>query len=165
MSAQLLVISCGGTFDKAKFTRAGKFVCGAPQATAILSQAAVLNEHCEVLSLLRKDSLDMDDADRQLVLNTVLAQKQQHIVVIHGTDTLLTTAQLLDGNCAAKTVVLAGAMRPAVFTASDAAFNLGFALGAACCQPTGVWVAMHGRLWTPGQVAKDTAQMRFIDRD
>ncbi len=165
MNDQLLVISCGGTFDKAKFTKTGKFVCGEPRATDIFSQAQVPSERYVVLSLLRKDSLDMDDSDRELVASTVLAQPQQKIVIVHGTDTLIDTAQLLAARCTTKTVVLVGAMRPAVFADSDAAFNLGFALACASIQPPGIWVAMHGQLWAGDQVRKDLKRMRFVNRN
>ena len=162
MTAAILVLSCGGTFDKSKFTRTGKFVCGTPQALELLAQAGVEPQQYTVLSLLRKDSLDMDDADRALVVATVQQATAPRIVIVHGTDTLVTTAQALHETAPTKTIVLVGAMRPAVFSGSDAAFNLGFALGIATTQPAGVWVAMHGRLWPADGVRKDADGLRFV---
>lgn len=159
----VLVISCGGTFDKSKFTRGGKFVCGDPAAAGLLADAGVAAGQCRVVALLRKDSLDMDDADRERVLATVTAAPESRLVIIHGTDTLTDTARFLAGKVAGKTVVLVGAMRPAVFTGSDAAFNLGYAVAVAAERAPGVWVAMHGKTWPAGRVRKDTDPYRFVD--
>lgn len=163
MSTGLLIISCGGTFDKAKFTRAGKFVCGDPAASQLLTGAGVDAAACRVESLLRKDSLAMDDADRAAVLAAVTAAPEHHVVIVHGTDTLVETAASLDGAVGDKTVVLVGALRPAIFTDSDAAFNLGYAIAQAQVREAGVWVAMHGRTWRAGEVRKDTDAYRFVD--
>ena len=164
MSDKVLILSCGGTFDKSKFTRSGKFVCGEPAATQLLNLGGVDSKNYEVRSVLKKDSLDMDDQDRQLVLDTVVKAKQTKIVIVHGTDTLVTTAQLLAKKVKKKTVVVVGAMRPAIFTGSDAAFNLGYALAHAQVAKNGVWVAMHGKIWAANKVTKDTKKYRFVDK-
>ena len=158
----ILILSCGGTFDKSRFTRSGKFVCGDPLASRILEGSGAEDLH-EVGSVIKKDSLDMDDADRDMVREAVAGAAQKRVVVVHGTDTMVTTARHLDGAAPGKTVVLVGAMSPAVFRDSDAEFNLGFALGYAASAPAGVWVAMHGRAWLASEVRKDTDKMRFVD--
>lgn len=163
MSAPFLIISCGGTFDKSRFTRSGKFVCGDPMASAMLKAAGIDAKHCEVQSLMKKDSLDMDDADRNLVRRAVIDASQDRIVIVHGTDTLVQTALALENATPDKTVVLVGALSPAIFTGSDASFNLGFALAVACGWPPGVWVAMHGHVWPSSKVQKDTKIQRFVD--
>lgn len=161
----VLLLCCGGTFDKSRFTRSGKFVCGEPAARALLRAAGV--ERVRLLSVLRKDSLDMDDADRELVAEKLLADGGRSAVVIHGTDTMVETAMHLRrrlGEAPRQTVVLTGSMRPAVFAGSDAAFNLGYACACAQLRPPGAWIAMHGRCWPAERVRKDRRRMRFTAR-
>lgn len=162
MSA-VLILSCGGTYDKSKFTKDGKFVCGDPAATKLIAEADVDVDEVTVESLMRKDSLDMDDADRAALVTAITDASQARIVVVHGTDTLVQSAQTVAQANIAKTVVFVGAMRPAIFTGSDAAFNLGYALAQVQLRETGVWVAMHGRCWRHDQVKKDTQIYRFVD--
>lgn len=161
----VLLLCCGGTFDKSRFTRTGKFICGEPAARALLRGAGV--ERVRLLSVLRKDSLDMDDADRELVAERLLADGSRSAVVIHGTDTMVETAMHLRrrlGAAPRQTVVLTGSMRPAVFAGSDAAFNLGYACACAQLRPPGAWIAMHGRCWPAERVRKDRRRMRFTAR-
>ena len=158
----LLLLCCGGTFDKSRFTRSGKFVCGDPAARRLLREAGVAR--VELLAVLKKDSLDMDEADRELVAAKLLASRQRAAVVVHGTDTMVETALHLRrrlGPEPRQTVVLTGAMRPAAFAGSDAAFNLGYACACAQLRPPGAWIAMHGRCWPAERVRKDRGRMRF----
>ena len=111
---------------------------------------------------MRKDSLDMDDEDRRQVAEAVGAAAGKRIVIVHGTDTMETTARALAVKNFAKTVVLTGSMRPAVFSHTDADFNLGFALGCAAVLGTGVWIAMHGEIFPAAEVTKDASRMRFV---
>ncbi|MCY4325915.1 MAG: asparaginase domain-containing protein [Betaproteobacteria bacterium] len=160
MSAPILVLTCGGTFDKNRFTKDGKFVCGSTEVERILADTGVAAVECE--EIMRKDSLDMDDEDRSKVAATVAGAASKRIVIVHGTDTMEATARALAVKNFAKTVVLTGAMRPAVFAHTDADFNLGFALGCAAVLGTGVWVAMHGEIFPAAEVTKDVDQMRFV---
>ena len=163
--APLLIISCGGTFDKSRFTKSGKFVCGEPAAHSMLKAARISTDHCEVRSLMKKDSLDMDDADRNAVKKAIIEAPQDRIAIVHGTDTLVKTARYLVGAAPKKTVSIVGAMNPAVFTGSDASFNLGFGLAVALGWPSGVWVAMHGGVWEPSKVQKDPKRQQFVNKN
>ena len=160
MSSRLLVLTCGGTFDKSRFTREGRFVCGSSQTGRILAGAGAEAVDCE--EIMRVDSLDMEDEDRGRLVDAVAAAAHQRIVIVHGTDTMELSARSLAAKSFAKTVVLAGSMRPAVFTHSDADFNLGFALGCASVLGTGVWIAMHGEIFAAAEVTKDRDRMRFV---
>ena len=60
-----------------------------------------------------------------------------------------------------KTIVLTGALNPARFRDSDAVFNIGCAVGAVQCLPAGVYIAMNGKAWDPGNVRKNRRQNRF----
>ena len=161
MSKTLVLMTCGGTFDKSRFTRVGKFVCGAPQAKRIMAGAGLSAKVARIVKIMNKDSLDMDDADRAQVVAAVRKETARRIVIIHGTDTMALTGRLLAQEIRTKTVILTGAMLPAVFSGSDADYNLGFAMGSALNQPAGVWIAMHGTLFAATKVVEDRARGRF----
>ncbi|HEX7130351.1 MAG TPA: asparaginase domain-containing protein [Rhodanobacteraceae bacterium] len=155
----LTVITTGGTIDKVYFDAKSDYQIGAPQIGEILSQLGVAFEF-EVIPVLRKDSLDMDDTDRAAIRQAIERQPHRHVLVTHGTDTMVETARALDG-IQGKVIVLTGALNPARFQGSDAVFNIGCAVGAVQTAADGVWIAMNGRVWDPRRVRKNRAANRF----
>jgi L-asparaginase len=117
-----------------------------------------------VIPIIRKDSLHITDADRELVRAAIAAQPAKHVLVTHGTDTMVDTAKVL-ASIPGKTIVLTGALNPARFRGSDAEFNIGTAVGAVQSLPPGVYVAMNGRIWDPLRVRKNVAANRFESLD
>ena len=156
---QLCIITTGGTIDKIYFDDKSDYQIGAPQIGEILAQIGVAFRF-EVIPILRKDSLHLTDDDRRLVRDAIARQPQRHVLVTHGTDTMVETAQALTG-LGDKVIVLTGALNPARFTGSDAVFNIGCAVGAVQALPAGVWIAMNGRVWDPAKVRKNRAANRF----
>ena len=156
---QLCVVTTGGTIDKIYFDDKSAYQIGAPQIGEILKQLGVAFEF-EVIALMRKDSLHMDDADRDLVRRTIAAQPHRHLLVTHGTDTMVETARAL-ASITDKVIVLTGALNPARFQGSDAVFNIGCAVGAIQALPDGVYIAMNGRVWDPARVRKNREANRF----
>ena len=156
---QLCIITTGGTIDKIYFDDKSDYQIGAPQIGEILAQLGVAFRF-EVIPVLRKDSLHLTDDDRRLVRDAIARQPQRHVLVTHGTDTMVETAQALAG-LGDKVIVLTGALNPARFTGSDAVFNIGCAVGAVQALPAGVWIAMNGRVWDPAKVRKNRAANRF----
>jgi L-asparaginase len=159
MLQHLTIVATGGTIDKIYFDDKSAYQIGAPQIGEILKQLGVAFEF-EVIALMRKDSLHMDDADRDLIRRTIAAQPHRHVLVTHGTDTMVETARALAG-VAGKTIVLTGALNPARFQGSDAVFNIGCAVGAIQALPDGVYIAMNGRVWDPARVRKNREANRF----
>ena len=159
MLSHLTIVATGGTIDKIYFDDKSAYQIGAPQIGDILKQLGVAFEF-EVIALMRKDSLHMDDADRDLIRRTIAAQPHRHVLVTHGTDTMVETARALAG-IAGKTIVLTGALNPARFQGSDAVFNIGCAVGAIQALPDGVYIAMNGRVWDPARVRKNRDANRF----
>lgn len=159
MLQHLTIVATGGTIDKIYFDDKSAYQIGAPQIGEILKQLGVAFEF-EVIALMRKDSLHMDDADRDLIRRTIQAQPHRHVLVTHGTDTMVETARALAG-IASKTIVLTGALNPARFQGSDAVFNIGCAVGAIQALPDGVYIAMNGRVWDPARVRKNREANRF----
>jgi len=153
------IFTTGGTFDKIYFDAKSEFCIGDPIAAALLEEANV-NFDYDIEPLLKKDSIDMDATDRALIRNAVANVNNDRILITHGTDSMVETAQaLLDTG--GKTVVLFGAMQPARMRYSDAMYNLGFACAAVQLLPRGVHLAMNGQVFDPRKVAKNRAQNRF----
>jgi L-asparaginase len=149
----------GGTIDKVYFDAKSEFEVGPPQVSELLADANVTFEF-EVESILRKDSLDMTEADRALILERVGADPAAHIIVTHGTDTMILTALALK-NIAGKTIVLTGSMQPALLRVTDAGFNLGTAVAAVQTLSPGVYLAMNGQIFNPDRCRKNVAEHRF----
>jgi L-asparaginase len=109
----------------------------------------------EVRTLMMIDSLEMTEADRQLILQNCRSAGEERIVVTHGTDTMTDTARVLGEAGLSKTIVLTGAMVPYAFGSSDGLFNLGSALSFVQSLPHGVYVAMNGRCFAWDDVVKN----------
>lgn len=155
----LCIVTTGGTIDKIYFDDKSDFQIGDPQIGDILEGIGVAFRF-EVISLLRKDSLHIGSTERELIRRTIEAQPSSHVLVTHGTDTMVETARALNG-IADKTIVLTGALNPALFKGSDAVFNIGCAVGAVQSLPPGVYIAMNGRIWNPANVRKNRDANRF----
>jgi len=152
-------LTTGGTIDKVYFDAKSEFQVGPPQVTEMLRDVNVQFAH-ETESILRKDSLEMTDADRALIRERVAADACERIVITHGTDTMVQTALALR-EIPGKTIVLTGSMQPARFRATDATFNLGTAVAAAQSLPAGVYIAMNGRIFDPAHCRKNVAHHCF----
>lgn len=158
---KLKIFSTGGTIDKIYFDKKSQYEVGDPQAASVLERANVVIEF-EVQSILRQDSLDITAEDRRLIRQAVESCPEKHIVITHGTDTMIDTAKALDA-IAGKTIVLTGSMYPARFHESDAVFNLGCAVIAAQTLAPGVYIAMNGRIFDPTRSRKNVEMNRFED--
>ena len=156
---ELLIVTTGGTIDKVYFDDKSDYQVGEPQIGRILKELGVAFRF-NVIPILRKDSLHIDAGDRELMRATIAAQPARHVLITHGTDTMVETAKVL-ASLTDKTIVLTGALSPARFRGSDAEFNVGCAVGAVQSLPPGVYIAMNGRVWDPAKVRKNVAANRF----
>jgi L-asparaginase len=156
---KIRILTTGGTIDKVYFDQKSTFQVGEPQILEVLREVNVTVPYA-LTPLLRKDSLELTDTDRQLIRAAVAAAEEAHILVTHGTDTMVETARALQG-IEGKTIVLTGAMQPARFRQTDAVFNIAAAFTAVQLLPPGVYIAMNGRLFDPEQVRKNVAANRF----
>jgi len=159
MISKLLIITTGGTIDKIYFDDKSDYQVGEPQISQILHDMHVAFDF-EVTALMRKDSLHIGDRERALIRATVEASLNNHILITHGTDSMKQTAEALAG-IEGKTIVLTGALNPARFRDSDAIFNIGCAVGAVQSLEPGVYIAMNGKVWLPGEVRKNVRANRF----
>lgn len=159
-SDPILVLTTGGTIDKAYFDALSEYQI-TDSVVGRLLQIARVRVPFTIVEIARKDSLDLDDADRERLVAAARDAAATRIVVTHGTDTMTTSAAVL-ANVPGKTIVLVGALMPARFGESDAMFNLGMAF--ACCQmaPPGIYITMNGTVFAADKVIKDRSAGAFI---
>jgi L-asparaginase len=148
------VFITGGTFDKTYDEISGQLLFRDTHIHEML-QLGRCRLDLAVRTLMMVDSLEMTDADRQLVLENCRSAAEERIVVTHGTDTMTDTARVLGEARLPRTIVLTGAMVPYAFGSSDGLFNLGSALSFVQALPHGVFVAMNGRCFAWDDVAKN----------
>lgn len=158
-SPQIVFITTGGTIDKVYFDASSRFEVGETVVEKILREGGV-TVGFEVVPLMRRDSLEMRDADREAIRAAVSVREESQVVVTHGTDTMVETAAALAG-IPGKTIVLTGALSPARFQASDAVFNIGLAVAAVQTCPPGVWIAMSGQVFAWDEARKNRGLNRF----
>lgn len=156
----LRIIATGGTFDKHYDEIDGSLGFGKGHLPQVIQRARItVPIQLEQLPFL--DSLDMHDADRQRISASCLRADETSIVIVHGTDTMRETAEVLGAAQLPKTIVLTGAMVPYEVKNSDALFNFGFACGIAQVLPPGVYIAMNAKIFTWDDVKKNRAQGIF----
>ena len=144
---KIVFVQTGGTIDKdyPKAEKGYAFEITEPAVKRIL-QKANPNFDYEIIPLLKKDSLDITDEDRNKIHQTCQKTNSNKIIITHGTDTMIQTAKKLS-NIKNKTIILTGATKPEKFTDSDASFNVGTAIGAINIPSKGVYIAMNGRIY------------------
>jgi L-asparaginase len=117
------------------------------------------------VQLMNKDSLDMTEADHDLIARTAvqLSEAYDGVVVVHGTDRLTVSGdRMLEVGTIKAPIVLTGAMRPYELRSTDAVQNLTEALVAVQILTPGVYVVMHNQVLSFPGVAKDHERGTFV---
>jgi L-asparaginase len=161
MTQPILVLTTGGTIDKNYFDALSEYQITDSGIPALLKEARVALPF-RVVELMRKDSLELTEADRALIAAAAREAAESRIVVTHGTDTMTETAKVRAAEVPSKTIVLTGALSPARFSETDAHFNLGMAFACAQVAAPGVYIAMSGEVFDGLKVKKDRAAGKFV---
>lgn len=159
---KLLFIQTGGTIDKdyPHNTKGWAFEIDEP-ATRRLLELLDPSFAFEIITACKKDSLELDESDRQTIVELIQQHFADAYIITHGTDTMLDTAAYLASHVEGKKIVITGAMRPQRFTNSDAPLNLGSAIGAVACLPEGVFIAMHGVVKLFNEIKRDLTTGKY----
>jgi L-asparaginase len=153
---QIQVYVTGGTFDKEYNFITGELYFKDTHLNSMFERGRCTLD-IDVKTLMMVDSLEMTDADREIIAYTCKNAKVDKIIITHGTDTMVKTATFLANANIDKTIVITGAMIPYAFgTSSDGFFNLGSALAFVQCLPKGVYISMNGRFFNWDNVRKNT---------
>jgi len=157
----ITILVTGGTISKSYDEISGELIFDEDSIKKMLSQSRV--DGIEIEYLFFKDSLDLNDSDRELILKKVLQLQSDKIIITHGTDTMSKSAEKLS-SIKNKTIILTGAMIPFAFKNSDALFNLGTAFGGISTLKQGVYIAMNGTIFSWDSVKKDKKMGRFVTK-
>jgi L-asparaginase len=159
----ILILTTGGTIDKIYFDAKSTYEVGPPNISELLAELNLAISY-RIVSVLRKDSLDLTDEDRQLIYTQAADAEETRILITHGTDTMVETGAALQA-ITGKTIVLTGALQPALFKTSDALFNIGCGLAAVQTLTSGVYIAMSGTIFDCARVRKNHQTNRFEPLD
>jgi L-asparaginase len=159
----ILILTTGGTIDKEYFDALSRYQITDTMVSKMLTVARVTHPYT-VQEVMRKDSIDMTDEDRSLIVERVASASATRIIITHGTDSITKTALALS-KCRHKIIVLTGALAPARFSESDAAFNLGMAFAAVQTASAGVYIAINGSVFRGDEIVKNRELGRFVRID
>ena len=168
---RIAFVQTGGTIDKeypqSTHGYAFEIAGDCPAARRVLKDAShvPLGFHAEFHEVCRKDSTELEDRDRAKLASTLANDVATNkIIVTHGSDTMIETAEFLsrDHRLVEKTIVLTGSMRPQKFRDTDAAFNIGVAVGSVHVLPAGVYVAMGGAVISHERCRRDMKTGAFV---
>lgn len=164
MTPPIRLFVTGGTFDKEYDEIHGRLQFGDTHLPEMLDMGRCRLD-VNVRTLMMVDSLEMTATDRDMIARNCRDVPERHIVITHGTDTMVETARVLANGVPEKTIVLTGAMIPIAFGSSDGLFNLGGALTAVQVLPPGVYIAMNGRIfpWDDVRKNRDTGVFEPLD--
>ena len=156
------VFITGGTFDKEYNFITGELYFKDTHLKEMFDRGRCTLD-IDIKTLMMIDSLEMTDDDRDIIIHNCKKAKHKSIIITHGTDTMVKTAErIADANIDGKTIILTGAMVPYAFgTSSDGFFNLGSALAFSQALPSGVYIVMNGRYFDWKNVRKNRQTGNF----
>ncbi|MCT4613944.1 MAG: asparaginase [Marinifilaceae bacterium] len=153
---KILFIQTGGTIDKdyPHTTKGWAFEFGEPATKRILEKLNPSFKY-KIITCAQKDSLEITNQDRQIITDAIKQQDYNKIIITHGTDTMIETAEYLAKNINDKLIIITGAMRPERFYNSDAPINLGSAIAAANILKEGIFISMHGIVKSHSEIKRN----------
>lgn len=154
------IFSTGGTFDKEFNEITGELFFKKTQLYELLEMGRSKLD-IKIETLMMVDSLKMSDTERQYIVDKCKKEKTHKIIITHGTDTMVKTAELLATQIKDKTIILTGAMIPIKFGSSDGLFNLGSAMSFVQVLEPGIYITMNGRYFNWDNVRKNKVQGIF----
>ncbi len=158
---KILFLSTGGTFNK-HYSEASGAIAIDTEASTLQELARKWRTQFNILCIIGKDSLEMDEGDRALLLETLRQSDACDIIVIHGTDTMDRSAQVIAEAKLPKRIVLTGAMTPYRVDKVEATANVAMAYGYLQAGiKDGVYIAMNGVIGSHTEVVKNREKGYF----
>ena len=112
-------------------------------------------------SVLKKDSREIDDKDRKLLVEKIRKSNVKKILVTHGTFTMEDTAKYIGKLNLNKTIVLVGSFILGSSKNTDAPFNLRYAISSLQLLKPDVYIAMNGQIFLWNNVSKNLETNKF----
>ena len=166
---KVVILTTGGTIEKVYDELDGNLENRSPMVhQKILRRLRLPHSKIKIFSVLNKDSQDMNDEDRNLILASIKHQlsNKNPIIVIHGTDTMAKTAEFCKIALGDPLVpiIFTGAMRPLGFENTDAFQNVTESLMASKVLSPGVYIVFHGEIFDVPNVEKDKLNGTFKNK-
>ena len=153
--SRIQIFVTGGTFDKDYNYITGQLYFKDTHLHEMFKRGRCTLD-IDIKTLMMVDSLEMNEADRDIIIHNCKKSDYDKIIITHGTDTIVKTATAIAAHSIEKTIILTGAMIPYAFgTSSDGFFNLGSALAFVQTLPHGVYVSMNGKYFPWDKVVKN----------
>ena len=165
IKSKITVINTGGTFNKRYNPLSGELEV--PKDSLALDKiiSYCYNIDFDVLNIISKDSLEMNDDDREFIVKTIKNCKNENIIIVHGTDTMGLTASFIDEKVNDKTIVLTGAMLPISINKIEATLNFASAIGFLNANiKNGIYISMHGSVKNYKKLIKNREIGQFLEK-
>ncbi|CAA6803435.1 MAG: asparaginase [uncultured Sulfurovum sp.] len=158
---KILIINTGGTFNKIYNPLTGNLDIE-PTGNAIKSIAKAWLTKLKISNIIGKDSLDINNKDRNMIVQSIQNSKEKNIIVVHGTDTMDKTARYLKEAKLKKKIILTGAMVPHSINPIESTSNLCSAYGfLQANKEFGVFISMNGIIKDYKRVVKNKEKGYF----
>ena len=155
------ILITGGTFDKSYNHISGDLFFEKTHIPEMLERSKC-RLNVDVKTLMMIDSLEMTKKDIEKIIDECKKTKSSRIVITHGTDTMVNTAEKIAEKIKNITIVLTGAMIPYAFgSSSDGFFNLGSALSFVQTLKNGIYIAINGQYFDYDKVEKNKLKGYF----
>lgn len=162
MMQKVLIISTGGTFNKVYNPINGELEIDIESSALKELVSAWLCEF-RIYNTIGKDSLDITNQDRELLVQTIKNSPLEKIILIHGTDTMDVMAKYLAKHIQDKSIILTGAMMPYSINPIEATANLASAYGyLLALEKEGIFIAMNAIIGDYREVSKNRTLGKFV---
>jgi len=162
---RITMLTTGGTIEKTYNEHDGSLRNARTTLPQLLATFRLPDLEITTRQILFVDSLEMTDADRGTILEATreAAKASEAVIILHGTDTLEITGELLHAQLEdlRVPVILTGAMRPYEFRDTDALQNVTESLLAARLVEPGVYAVLHNRVLRFPGVRKNRETLTF----
>lgn len=153
---KILILNTGGTFNKKYNPIDGNLIIPNDNITieTIINKSKI--NYCDISGVLYKDSLDITNKDRKILIKYIQKSQYKKIIIIHGTDTMDKTAKYIAKHIKNKKVVITGSMVPFSLCKIEATANLLLALGFLQRKvKKNVYISMHGKVKKYNKIYKN----------
>lgn len=161
--SKITVLNTGGTFNKRYNPISGELEV--PKDNLALNEIVenCFNIDFEIINIISKDSLDIINRDRDILVETIKNIQNENIIVVHGTDTIDITAKYLSDRIENKKIVLTGAMVPMSIKKVEATLNFAQAIGFLNAKiSNGIYISMHGAVKNYENLLKNRELGQFL---
>lgn len=160
---KITIINTGGTFNKRYNPLKGELEVPSDNIALDEILESCFNIDFEIKNIISKDSLEIDNDDRDMMIEAINESENEKIIIVHGTDTIDITAQYLENKDLNKQIVLTGAMVPMSIKKVEATMNFSQAIGFLNADiKNGVYISMHGSVVSHANIKKDRQKGQFL---